>query len=104
MSGAVEDQATGVQRIDFRACCGKLRWSLLDIVEGLAGEHVRVRALWWGRGEVPLDLDLDARPPEEVVETVLSEAARCLGVSTSCFTGGGSLVVERGPRASGERC
>lgn len=103
MCGGVEGQAMVVQDVDFRACCGKLRWALLDIVEDLAGQNVRLKALRWGSSEVPLDLDLDSRPSTEVVETVLADAARFLGASSSCFMGGGSLVVERGTRSAGKR-
>lgn len=98
------EQTNGIESIPFRACCGKLRWELLDLVDGLAGDDVHLKALRWGTGEVPLDIDLDARRPHEVVDTVLREAARFLGANTSCFMGGGSLVIARGDRAGGRRC
>jgi hypothetical protein len=103
MSVGAEDQARLAQELDFRACCGKLRWALLDMVEGLVGQNVRLRGLRWGPGEVPLDLDVDTRPANEVVETVLAETERFFGASSSCFTGGGTLLVERGAQAAAER-
>jgi hypothetical protein len=83
MSVGAEDQARLAQELDFRACCGKLRWALLDMVEGLVGQNVRLRGLRWGPGEVPLDLDVDTRPATEVVETVLAETERFFGASSS---------------------
>ena len=83
------------EEIEFRACCGKLRWALLDIVDCLTGQGARLRALRWGTGEVPLDLGVDDRSPVESVEEVLAATARFFGTNASCFTGGGTLVVER---------
>lgn len=103
MSAGAGGQAALVQDMAFRACCGKLRWELLEIVEGLVGQDARLKALRWGTREVPLDISVDARPAEEVVETMLVEAARFLGASSSCFTGGGSLIVERRAGAAAQR-
>lgn len=83
-----------VREYSFRACCGKLRWSLLDIVEDLGGRGARLNALRWGTGEVPLDLEIDASTPAEVVDSILTATELHYGTSPSCFTGGGTLLVE----------
>lgn len=91
---------SGQREIPLRACCGKLRFALLDIVEGLAGQPVRLRALKWGIGEVPLGLDLAGREPQETVEAILAATERFFGTNPSCFTGGGALIVESKPQTS----
>jgi hypothetical protein len=86
-----------VDEVAFRACCDKLRWALVEIVDGLRGQQTRLKELRWGSSEIPLDLDLalDDRPPIEIVDEILVTAKRFLGVDARCFTGGGALVFER---------
>src|SRR5919198_6499626 len=95
MTGFESDPPNLPEEIEFRACCGKLRWALLDILDGLTGQGARLRALRWGTGEVPVDLSVDDRSPDDSVEELLAATARFFGTNASCFTGGGTLVVER---------
>ena len=43
---------------------------------------------------IPLNLKKDSAAPAELVETILDEAERWLGSSTSCYTGRGALVID----------
>lgn len=80
------------REIELRACCGKLRWALLDVIEPLPGD-TRIRGLRWGPALVPLNLEKDSAAASELVETILEEAERWLGASTSCYTGRGALMI-----------
>jgi hypothetical protein len=80
------------QEIELRACCGKLRWALLDVIEPLPG-GTRISGLRWGPEVVPLNLETDSAAAPEVVDTILEEAEQWLGSSTSCYTGRGALVI-----------
>jgi len=80
------------QEIELRACCGKLRWALLDVIEPLPG-GTRISGLRWGPELVPLHLETDSTAAPELVQTILDEATRWLGSSTSCYTGRGALVI-----------
>jgi len=80
------------QEIELSACCGKLRWALLDVIEPLPG-GTRISGLRWGPELVPLHLETDSTAAPELVQTILDEATRWLGSSTSCYTGLGALVI-----------
>jgi hypothetical protein len=80
------------QEIELSACCGKLRWALLDVIEPLPG-GTRIRGLRWGPELVPLNLETDSAPAPDLVQTILDEAKQWLGASTSCYTGRGALVI-----------
>jgi hypothetical protein len=80
------------QEIELSACCGKLRWALLDVIEPLPG-GTRISGLRWGPELVPLNLETDSAPAPELVQTILDEATQWLGASTSCYTGRGALVI-----------
>jgi hypothetical protein len=80
------------REIQLRACCGKLRWALIEAIDPLpAGTHIR--ALRWGNGLIPIDIDVGSGGTADVVDTVLDEAERWLGGSPSCYTGRGALVI-----------
>jgi hypothetical protein len=81
------------REVELRACCGKLRWALLDVIEPLPGD-TRISGLRWGPAVIPLNLKKDSAAPSELVETILDEAERWLGSSTSCYTGRGALVID----------
>ena len=89
-------QAVGARRdVPLRACCGKLRWALLEVIESLpAGAHVD--ALRWGPAEIPLDLRVGDVPAGDMVQTILGAAERSLGPAASCYAGRGALVVDVG--------
>jgi hypothetical protein len=79
--------------VEFRACCGKLRWALLDAVESLpAGAHVG--ALRWGPAEIPVDVYVGAVPAAHAVDVILDAAEARLGPATSCYAGQGALVID----------
>jgi len=80
------------QEIELRACCGKLRWALLEAIAPLP-DGTRIKALRWGNGLIPLDIDAGSATAVDLVETVLDEAERWLGGSPSCYTGRGALVI-----------
>jgi hypothetical protein len=80
------------QEIELSACCGRLRWALLDVIEPLPG-GTRISGLRWGPALVPLNLEIDSAAAPELVETILDEAKQWLGSSTSCYTGRGALVI-----------
>jgi hypothetical protein len=81
--------------VPLRACCGKLRWALLEAIESLpAGAHVG--ALRWGPAEIPLDLRVGDASAGDAVEAILDAAKRSLGPAASCYTGRGALVIDVG--------
>jgi hypothetical protein len=92
----VTGQAVRAQRdVPLRACCGKLRWALLELIESLpAGAHVD--ALRWGPAEIPLDLRVGDVPARDMVQAILGAAERNLGPAASCYAGRGALVIEAG--------
>ena len=52
------------QEIELRACCGKLRWALLDVIEPLPG-GTRISGLRWGPELVPFQtISADTWCPE----------------------------------------
>jgi hypothetical protein len=81
------------QDVPLRACCGALRWTLLDAIESLpAGAHLG--ALRWGPAEVPLDLRVGDVPAARAVEAILDAAQRRLGAGAFCYAGLGALVID----------
>jgi hypothetical protein len=83
------------QEVEFRACCGKLRWALLDAVGSLPA-GARVAALRWGPGEIGVDVEVGA-DQAHVVDVILAAAERELGAGASCYSGRGTLVISGGP-------
>jgi hypothetical protein len=47
------------REVEVRACCGRLRWALLDAVGSLP-IGARVAALRWGPAEIPVDVEVGA--------------------------------------------
>lgn len=79
------------REVQFRACCGKLRWALLEAVESLpAGQ--RITGLRWGPAEIPVDVRVGA-DPARAVDEILDAAQRRLGPGASCYAGRGTLVT-----------
>ena len=79
----------------LRACCGKLRWALLEAVESLpAGAHVG--ALRWGPAQIPLDLRVGDASAGDLAEAILGAAEQSLGPAVSCYAGRGALVIDVG--------
>ena len=89
-------QAVRTRReVPLRACCGKLRWALLEAIESLpAGAHIG--ALRWGPAEIPLDLREGDVPAGDMVEAILGAAERSLGPAASCYAGRWALVIDVG--------
>ncbi len=81
--------------VPLRACCGQLRWALLDAI-GSMPEGAHVGALRWGPAEIPLDLRVGDVSAAHAVEAILEAARRRLGPGASCYTGRGALVIEVG--------
>jgi hypothetical protein len=81
--------------VPFHACCGKLRWALLEALDSMpAGAHVG--ALRWGPAEIPLDLRVGDVPARYAVEVILDAAKRSLGPGAYCYAGRGALVIDVG--------
>lgn len=79
--------------VPLRACCGKLRWALLEAIESVpAGAHIS--ALRWGPAEIPLDLRAGDVSSARTVEVILDAANRSLGPSASCYAGRGALMID----------
>jgi hypothetical protein len=96
-------QWTG-REVEVRACCGRLRWALLDAVESLPA-GVRVTALRWGPAEIPVNVEVGADVAAHAVDTILAAVQRQLGAGAFCYSGRGALVVEAGRPADGApRC
>jgi hypothetical protein len=87
------DQAR--QEVEIRACCGNLRWALLEAVESLPG-GAHVGALRWGPAEIPLDVEVGAGPADRAVQSILDATRRRLGSGASCYAGRGALLVDAG--------
>src|SRR5258705_6394766 len=66
------------REIELRACCGKLRWALLDAIEPLA-PGTTIEALRWGTGVIPLNLDTASAEPAELVASILTTTEQWLG-------------------------
>ena len=89
-------QAVRARReVPLRACCGKLRWALLEAIESMPAD-AHVGALRWGPAEIPLDLRVGDVPAPCAVETILDAAERRLGSSASCYAGRGALMIDVG--------
>ena len=79
--------------VPLRACCGTLRWALLDAIGSLPpGAHVS--ALRWGPAEIELDLRAGDMPAARAVEVILDAARRSLGPAAACYAGRGALVTD----------
>ena len=87
------DQAR--REVEIRACCGNLRWALLEAVESLPG-GAHVSALRWGPAEIPLDIEVRAGPADRAVQSILDAARQRLGSGASCYAGRGALVIDVG--------
>jgi hypothetical protein len=87
------DQAR--QEVEIRACCGNLRWALLEAVESLPG-GAHVGALRWGPAEIPVDVEVGAGPADRAVQSILDAARRRLGSGASCYAGRGALLIDAG--------
>jgi hypothetical protein len=85
------------REVEIRACCGNLRWALLDAVESLP-PGVHVGALRWGPADIPVDIEVGAGPVAGAVQLILDAAARRLGPGASCYAGRGALVIDSGAR------
>lgn len=96
MSNREHCAAVRLGSMELRACCGGLRWALLDAVEELARRPVRLLKMRCGPGEVALDLDVAGRRPPDVVEDILTATSRHFGASAFCFTGTVTLTYEEG--------
>jgi hypothetical protein len=93
-------QAVRARRdVPLRACCGKLRWALLEAVESLPA-GARIGALRWGPAEIPLDLRVGDVPAQDTVAALLDAAERILGQAASCYAGRGALVIDEASEAS----
>jgi len=84
----------GEREVEFRACCGKLRWALLDAVGSLPA-GARVAALRWGPAEIVVDVEVGAGQDEPAVDAMLAAVRRQLGAGAFCYAGRGALVMRR---------
>ena len=83
------------REVPLRACCGKLRWALLEAIDSMpAGTHIG--ALRWGTAEIPLDVRVGDVSAARAAEVILDAAKRSLGPSASCYAGRGALVIDVG--------
>lgn len=80
------------REVEFRACCGKLRWALLDAV-GLLPAGVRVAALRWGPAEIPVGVEVAADEAAHAVDAILAAVQQQLGAGAFCYSGRGALVI-----------
>ena len=83
------------REVEIRACCGNLRWALLDAVESLPAGCTSARCAG-GRREIPLDVEAGARPAADAVQAILDAAGQRLGPGMSCYAGRGALVIDAG--------
>jgi hypothetical protein len=88
------------REVEFRACCGKLRWALLDAVESLPA-GVRVAALRWGPAEIPVGVDVGTDGAAPAVDAILTAAQQQLGAGAFCYSGRGALVIGASQPAHG---
>jgi hypothetical protein len=85
------------REVEVRACCGRLRWALLDAVGSLP-VGVRVAALRWGPAEIPVDVEV-GNDEARAVDAILAAAQRHLGVGATCYAGRGALLIDAGQSA-----
>ncbi len=91
------------REVEVRACCGRLRWALLDAVGSLP-VGTRVAALRWGPAEIPLDVEVGA-DEARAVDAILAATQRQLGAGASCYAGRGALLIGAGQSADeASRC
>jgi hypothetical protein len=83
------------REVEVRACCGRLRWALLDAVESLPA-GVRVTGLRWGPAEIPVNVEVRADGAMHAVDTMLAALQRQLGAGAFCYAGRGTLVIDAG--------
>ena len=88
------------REVEVRACCGRLRWALLDAVESLPA-GVRVTALRWGPAEIPVNVEAGADAAMPAVDAILAAVQRQLGAGAFCYAGRGALLIEAGRPAGG---
>ena len=80
--------------IPIRGCCGKTYYAFLDVIEGLS-EPARITGLRWGEQQLPLDLVVGSKPPEELVDLVFAAVEEHLNRRRWSLSGSGALLVER---------
>ena len=90
-----EQAVQAAREVSLRACCGKLRWALIEAIESVP-EGAHVGALRWGPAEIPLDLWTDDVSSARAAEVILDAAIRSLGPSASCYAGRGALMIDVG--------
>jgi hypothetical protein len=90
------------REVEVRACCGRLRWALLDAVESLPA-GVRVTALRWGPAEIPVNVEVGADAATHSVDVILAAVQRQLGAGAFCYAGRGALVIDAGRSAGAMR-
>ena len=78
--------------VPLRACCGKLRWALLDAIGSLPA-GVRVAALRWGPAEIPVGVEVAADEAAHAVDAILAAVQQQLGAGAFCYSGRGALVI-----------
>ena len=83
------------REVPLRACCGKLRWALLEAIDSMPAD-AHVTALRWGPAEIPLDLWVGGVSSARAVQAILDAAELCLGPNASCYAGRGALVIDVG--------
>jgi hypothetical protein len=84
------------REVEVRACCGRLRWALLDAVESLPA-GVRVAVLRWGPAEIPVSVEVAAGQAAHAVDVIMAATQRQLGAGAFCYAGRGALVIDAGP-------
>ena len=83
------------REVELRACCGRLRWALLDAVESLPA-GARVAAVRWGPAEIGVNVEVGAVEAGPAVDAMLAAVRRQLGAGALCYAGRGALVIEAG--------
>jgi len=58
------------REIELRACCGKIRWALLDAIEPLP-DGTRINALRWGPAIVPWGRGTEPAGAADVVDAII---------------------------------
>jgi hypothetical protein len=85
------------REVVVRACCGRLRWALLDAVESLP-VGARVAALRWGPAEISVNVEVGAGEAAQAVDAIMAATQRQLGAGAFCYTGRGALVIDVPPQ------
>jgi hypothetical protein len=86
--------ATYTLQISTRSCCGRHRWSLVDIVETLAAsglEHIVLEEVAFAGESVslafPLEMGLRGDRAQAMVDIILHRLSQSLGGNAFCFSG-----------------